>query len=45
MMKKMWAAVLALSFIALIGMSSDALAKRRCPRGFDDNGTNICVPK
>ncbi|MBI3780029.1 MAG: hypothetical protein HY278_03075 [candidate division NC10 bacterium] len=45
MVKKIAAMLLALSFIGLLAMSSDALAKRRCPPGTDDNGTNICVPK
>lgn len=45
MMTKVLAAFLLLSFFGVVATSSDALAKRRCPRGFDDNGTNVCVPK
>ena len=44
MANKIFAAVLALSLFGL-ALVSDVSAKRRCPRGTDDNGTNICVPK
>ena len=45
MIKQLIGAVLAVSFIALLAAAPDAEAKRRCPRGQDDNGTNVCTPK
>ena len=45
MVKKVLALALLLSFFGLNLMATDALAKRRCPPGTDDNGTNVCVPK
>ena len=45
MVKKVLALALLLSFLGLNLMATDAQASRRCPRGQDDNGTNICTPK
>ena len=45
MVKKVLALALLLSFFGASFIATDAQAKRRCPRGFDDNGTNVCVPK
>ena len=45
MIKRLIGAVLAVSFIALLAAAPDAEAKRRCPPGQDDNGTNVCTPK
>ena len=45
MLKKMLLVALAFSFLGLLAVAPDALAKRRCPPGTDDNGTNVCVPK
>jgi len=44
MTNKIFAAVLALTLFGL-AIVSDVSAKRRCPPGTDDNGTNVCVPK
>jgi len=44
MVKKVLAAFLLLSFLGVVATGSDALAKRRCPRGQEDVN-NICVPK
>jgi len=44
MAKKILAAVMALSFLTVM-FAGSADAKRRCPPGTDDNGTNVCVPK
>ena len=44
MVKKALALALATAFLGLNLMASDAVAKRRCPAGFDDVN-NICVPK
>ncbi len=45
MVKKVLALALLLSFLGVNLMATDALAKRRCPPGTDDNGTNVCTPK
>ena len=45
MVKKVLALTLTLAFLGLNLMATDAQAKRRCPPGTDDNGTNVCVPK
>jgi hypothetical protein len=45
MVKKALALALAVAFLGLNLLATDAQAKRRCPPGTDDNGTNVCVPK
>jgi len=45
MANKVLALALLLSFLGPNLVATDALAKRRCPPGTDDNGTNICTPK
>ena len=44
MVKKVLALTLALAFLGLNLMATDAQAKRRCPPGFEDVN-NVCVPK
>jgi hypothetical protein len=46
MVKKALALALAMGFLSLNLLATDAVAKRRCPKGFDDDVTkNVCVPK
>lgn len=41
MIRRLIAVALALSFLGLLTVASDAEAKRRCPRGQEDIG-NVC---
>lgn len=45
MAKKVLASALRLGFFGVNLVAADALAKRRCPPGTDDNGTNVRTPK
>ena len=44
MVKKVLALTLALAFLGLNLMATDAQAKRRCQAGYEDVN-NVCVPK
>ena len=46
MAKKIMAMALAVAFLSLAALAPDAVAKRRCPRGTDDDVIrNVCTPK
>ena len=46
MAKKIVAMALTLAFLGLATLASDAMAKRRCPPGTDDDVIrNVCTPK
>lgn len=46
MLKKSILALVALSIVGMMTMTQDALAKRRCPPGTDDDVIrNVCMPK